>query len=135
MICVAAIALTACSAGHAPARCSGADFAIGASHMTNTIASPFVVSEFRGRFVPTFGAPGHWADTTGLIRMQLNGPNGLAREVAVQPDGSFDVPDLPTGTYCFHTSSTYFQGYDGVVIIDRSASREQIVLIRVADGA
>jgi hypothetical protein len=128
-------ALGACSARHVPARCSFADFAIGAPHMTNTIASPFVVRELKGRFVPTFTPAENWAGTPNLMRMQLNGPSGLVREVTIAPDGTFDVPGLPAGTYCFHTSSMYFQGYDGTVIIDQNAPAGQVVLIHVDNGA
>jgi hypothetical protein len=100
--------LTACSVRHAPARCGFGDFAIGAAHMTNTIASTFVVPEFKGRLIQTFTSAEDWAGTPDLMRMQLNGPDGMVREVAIERDGSFDVLGLPEGTYCFHTSSILF---------------------------
>ena len=111
-----------------PARCGPADFGIGAAHMTSTIHEPFVIAELRGRFFPIFtDASFPWIDPADY-RFQVNGPNGYSLLVPVAPDGTFHVRGLRPGRYCFHTSSQYFQGYDGVIVIDSEATGATMVV-------
>jgi hypothetical protein len=118
-----------------PPRCGHGAFSIGASHMTNSIPTPFVVSELRGKLVPDFleEQDVDWIPAGGM-RFQVNGPDGAAIEVAVAADGSFHVPGIAPGRYCFRTSSQWFQGYEGVIVIDPRGPQKEIVL-RVAMGA
>jgi hypothetical protein len=99
-------------------------FTIGNSHMTNRIATPFVVAELRGRFLPE--------GIGSLIRFQVSGPAGRI-DVPVADDGTFALPGLRAGRYCFHTSSDTMQGYDGVIVIDPGAPAQPIE-ITVAYG-
>lgn len=97
--------------------------------MTNTIATPFVVRELRGRFVPSFTDDVRdWLHPQATIAFQLNGPNGRRIHVPVASDGRFQVAHLPAGRYCFHTSSDAFQGYDGVIIIDPRATEDFVTI-------
>lgn len=120
-----------------PATCRYQDFSIGSSHMTNRLPTLFVVRELRGRFVPEFfdGEAGEWISQENTIRFQVNGPNGAVLSVPVAPDGRFHVPNLRPGTYCFHTASEGFQGYEGTIVIDPRAPAERVVNIGVALGA
>lgn len=115
--------------------CDRGAFSIGASHMTNPIRAPFVVRELRGRMVPDFTDQHDvaWVSEENF-RFQLIGPDGAAILVRVAPDGRFSMPHLAPGRYCFRTSSEWFQGYEGVIIIDPHAPADEIV-ISVALGA
>lgn len=56
--------------------------------------------------------PGNWlGENTNTIRFQLNGPGGSG------------------------TSSEFFQGYDGTVIIDPRSPDARLIIIRIAPGA
>lgn len=102
--------------------------------MTNTIEAPFVLRELRGRFVLDGDAsPAEWVDHS-MLRFQVNGPRGVSIHVPVSPDGTFHLPGLRPGRYCFRTSSEYLQGYEGVIVIDPRAS-DVVMTIKVALGA
>jgi hypothetical protein len=105
--------------------------------MTNVLPGTFVVRELRGRFVPDFveGDPGDWIHAENALRFQLNGPGGVTIFVPVASDGTFHVPNLRAGRYCFHTSSESIQGYEGVIVIDPRANAARVLTIEVALGA
>lgn len=117
-----------------PARCAYADFSVGSSHMTNVLPRPFVVRELKGRFVPAFADEelGDWISGENTIRLQVNGPGGMVLRVPVRPDGSFYLPGLPEGRYCFHSASEGLQGYEGIVMISSRAPVDALVLVEVA---
>jgi len=131
-----ALTLLLASCTSTPARCQSGDFSIGSSHMTNILPGTFVVRELRGRFIPQFldGEPGDWIHPENTIRFQLNGSNGVKIMVPVAPDGTFHVPNLRAGRYCFHTASEGLQGYEGVIVIDPRADDARGLTIDVQLG-
>lgn len=133
LACAAAL-LAGCRS--TPARCGFADFPIGSSHMSNSIATPFVIRELRGRIIPRDAPPdlSDWSWEGAAVRFQINGPNGFSLEVPVAHDGTFHVPNLRPGRYCFKTTSTHFQGYEGVIVIHPRAVAETMT-IELAIGA
>ena len=117
-----------------PAICRS--FAIPASHMTNRISQPFVVRDFVGRVLPAEheAESEQWPYGTLPFNFEVHGPNGLTVNVSVEADGTFRLPGLRSGKYCFRTSSEYLQGYEGTVIIDRAADPNATIEFRVALG-
>lgn len=134
VVTVSLVAALCAGCSTIPARCGFADFGIGSSHMTSSIHVPFVLAELRGRFFPIFtDASSAWLDPADY-RFQVNGPNGYSLLVPVAPDGTFHVRGLRPGRYCFHTASQYYQGYDGVIVIDSEAA-DATMVVKVDIGA
>lgn len=82
--------------------------------------------------MPKFTDATNW-NSGGLLHFQVVGPN-VVIEVPVSADGSFLVPRLRPGRYCFLTASELLQGYTGVIIVDPSA-RPSLVRIVIDSGA
>ena len=125
---VAVLLVIACKT--APAPCAWNDFTITVSHMTNEYKTPFVMRELRGRF-----RLGERPMPAGMMEFQVMGPRGFSMMVPLRPDGTFHVPGVPPGRYCFRTGSDQFQGYEGVIVIDPRADPAAELDIDVALAA
>lgn len=86
------------------------------------LSQPFVVRQFRGRFLD---AEGVFPDDDFVF--ELHGPDGLSMRLPIASDGSFEAKKLRPGRYCFQMSSPSFQGWTGIVIIDEHAPAENTI--------
>jgi len=126
------IASIAC-AGARP-NCGEVRWSAAPSHMTNPIKAPFVVRKIEGRLVPTFTDA--WPSEAGAFpaTFEIHRSGGGPVRVPVAPDGSFDF-DAPEGIYCFRVSSDLLQGYEGTIVVTRSAPEGSRVHINIDMGA
>jgi hypothetical protein len=102
--------------------------------MTNAIAAPFVVRAIRGQLLPGFSE--RWPADSGPFpaTLELYDGTGETRAVPVAPDGSFDFA-AAEGTYCFRVSSDVLQGYEGTIVVTRSAGESATIRIAMDLGA
>jgi hypothetical protein len=100
--------------------------------MTTYVDAPFVVPELRGRL--WIDEEGDWP--AGIdYHLQVLGPDGVRQQVPIAVDGTFAMKNLRPGHYCFKTSGSEFQGYEGLITIDRRAPKDAEIEIKVAYGA
>ena len=111
------------------AQCDLRSFTAPPSHMTNQLSQPFVVRQFRGRFLDSEGV-----FPNEEFVFELHGPDGLSVRLPIASDGSFEAKKLRPGRYCFQTSSPSFQGWSGTVIIDEHAPEENTIELTLKVG-
>jgi hypothetical protein len=114
--------------------CYAARWSAAPAHMTNAIKEPFVVRRIQGKLIPTFTEA--WPSDAGPfpVVFEISGSGGETIVVAVASDGSFNFA-APEGTYCFRVSSDLLQGYEGTIIVTRSAPEGSKININIAMGA
>ena len=126
------IASIACAGARSD--CGEVRWSAAPAHMTNPIRAPFVVRKIEGRLIPTFTEA--WPSDAGAFpaTFEIHRNGGETVIVPIAPDGSFDFA-TPEGTYCFRVSSDSLMGYEGTIVVTRSAPGGSRVHIKMDIGA
>ena len=111
--------------------CGAAGFARTADdHLLVYVDQPFEVPSVAGVIT---GPGGSWSDIT-LVAFEiqpLRGSGGV-RRVRADNQGSFRIPDLRSGTYCFKASSAGTKPVVGVVTVTKRARAGDLIRVELA---
>ena len=129
---VMTVLLVACAGAPVPTDCYRVAFSEATTnHITNYIKAPFVVRQFEGQLA--FRDSETWPRDLAVV-FEVRDSSGRTFSVDVAADGTFRLPNLPAGTYCFKVSTEYTQAYQGQVTVSRFAAKGRRVVIELAVG-
>lgn len=88
-------------------------------HMLVELEKPFKVRSVEG-VISSEG--GEWPEGTSVIfELRSTRDQGKVRQVRTDSRGSFKIPDLPPGEYCFKATANGWQSVMGVIVVARDA--------------
>ena len=103
-----------------------------AEHIIDEIRQPFIVCRIKGKITNDEGV---WPENLPILfEIRRTGKDSKTAQALADGNGTFEMPQMAEGRYCFKATVLGWRSVMGIIIVDKKADPKRTILINMLFG-